>query len=240
MISETSPAYDAPIFIYAARSKRIPIVVSPADRLSARRYADVYRSDSSLSLDRWINRLVGRLYPRWVINYEGQRILRIQPFMILVYEWLGMGSPRPWQWVGAWDEEVMVTGKAMYDFYLKEGVKAEHLLGCRRSKHDTMAQSIKINSSPQTVFYEESKMPKDSSMLLCALVQSHYLSGRTEAEFQDYHAMVEAFLSPLMKATSFNVVVSLHPSHDSREFRYIETRGGKDNSIGFSQTYSDV
>jgi hypothetical protein len=139
IICQSSPDCDAPIYIWAARRESIPVVVAPNCRWSERTYADTYKTDLSLSLDRCINSIVAKIYPRWVTAYNGLQMIRIQPEIVLAQEWLGLGSPQPWQVVGAWNEPVVVANQVVSDFYTQEGVKEEQVRVVGSPEHDIMA-----------------------------------------------------------------------------------------------------
>lgn len=222
MICESSPAYDAPVYIRAARRDSIPVVVAPIERWSQLAYADAYKTDLSLSLNRSINSIIAKIYPRWVTAYKGLQMIRIQPEAVLAQEWLGIGSLQPWQMVGAWNEPVVVANEVTSDFYTKEGVKEEQLRVVGSPEHDIMADIIQNIDRLRSALYKELGFPNGQPLLLCALVQDHFLSGYPEAEFHNYHEIVDNFMRPLLTTSGFNVVISLHPSHKPEEWQYLE------------------
>ena len=225
LLSESSPAYDAPIFIAAAAAERIPVVTAPIDHYGRLDHAELYLTDKLLGAERGLNRLVARLYPRWAVTYKGRQLLRLQPELALPLEWLGLASPAPWRMVGVCENTVAVTSDAMRDFFIEDGVSPERLHVVGSPELDLMAQAGAAGHAGREELCAGLGLDPVRPTILTALVANHYLHGRPEAEYATYAEMVEGWVRPLGEIQGFNVIVTLHPSQPVETFRYIEDWG---------------
>ena len=242
LLSESSPAYDAPVFIKAAKAERIPVVTAPIDHYGRLDHAELYLTNQLLAAEAGINRLAAGRYPRWEVKYKGRRLLRVQPELLLAQEWLGMASPEPWRMIGAWEDAVVVTGAAMRDFFVTDGVDAGLLEIVGSPELDIAAQAVESRSRGRAELHESLGLDGSKPLILSALVANHYLSGRPDAEYEKYGELIEGWVRPLGEIEGYNVVISLHPSQSIEEFRYIEAWGVKISQRDITQLipFSDM
>ena len=231
MISESSPAYGAPVYIRAAHQEGVPVVTVPLEKATAHHYAENYLTASYLSLKRPLNRLIGVLYPRWVIAHKGRRMVRVTPELLLALEWLQLGPPHPWQLVGNLEDAIAVDSQDAFDHYVAEGVAPQLMIVTGTAEHDILSEVRQDTKRLKAELYDRLGLPAGRPMLLSALVQAHYVTGRPECDFQEYEKMVEFWVKSLAATEGYNIVINLHPGHsyrqDSHTWDYIEQWGVK-------------
>ncbi len=231
IISESSPAYGAPVYIQAAHQEHVPVVTVPVEKFTVHDYAEMYLSDSGLSLECPINRLIAGMYPAWVIEHKGQKMVRVGPNLIFALERLGIRPPHPWQMVDNLEDIIAVDSQISLNHYIAEGVPAWRMKVVGNAEQDIIYNVQRDARGLKSSLLKSLGMPHDRPMLLSALVQNHFLSGRPECDFQDYETMVEFWVRSLGMIDGYNVVINLHPSHsynqDSHKWDYLEQWGVK-------------
>ena len=227
LLSESSPAYGATVFVQAARACGIPVITAPIDHFNRADHAEMYLTDELLGAQKGLKRLVANRYPRWAVTYKDRRILRVHLDLLLAYEWLGWASPAPWRMVGAWEDAVAVTSAAMSDFYLGEGLAPDLLHVVGSPELDLISKHIESSAAERAELRATLGLPPQRPIILTALVAHHYLHGRPGAEYETYAEMVEGWVKPLGEITGYSVIVNLHPSQRVEAFEYIERWGVK-------------
>lgn len=231
IISESSPMYGAPLFIHTAHSEGIPVVTTPIDKESAYHLAENFLSNTILSLNRPLNRIVGFFFPNWVICHKGHRMVPVEPELLLAYEFHHIKFPNPWISVGNQENLILLDSQASYSHYLKEGFSQNQMAIIGAAEHDIMFNASLDNKNKKTELYAKLGLLPELPMILSPLVQSHYLSGRPECDFQDYEKMVKFWVKSLGAIKGYNVIINLHPSQtyqqDENKWKYIEQWGVK-------------
>lgn len=116
-----------PLFIRAGHLEGIPSVVLPYTICNEQ---EAFRSLSGLApvqMGYRINRLVALLFPNWVMEQDGKRILRL-PGTHIIGHWLaGCMPPDPWMMNSGWADAIAVENEAMRLYYRVSGVPASRL-----------------------------------------------------------------------------------------------------------------
>ncbi len=219
LMSDASPAYFAPFLAFAARKEHVNILTNPLDRDSPENYALIYKSDSSLSVERLIGKIISRIFPKWVIEYENKRILRITPYEILSQEILGIAPAKPWDTFGCLEDIVVLANETQREFYEKFGIRPDKMSVVGIPELDYL-QKVLVNRS--MIFTDVDKhvvFTEDKPVILCALPQTHWISGREEAEFQNHNDMIDVWINCLSSQSKYNIVISLHPSMSHAKYK---------------------
>lgn len=225
LLSETSPAYGATVFVQAARTCGIPVVTTPIDHYGLKDHAELYLTDEVLNADRGLKRLVARMYPDWEMSYKGRRMLRIRLDLLLAYQWMGWASRTPWHMVGAWEGAVATTNAAMRDFYVAEGLSPDLLKVVGSPELDMMSRVRERAEAERIGLLRELGLDPHKPVILTGMVANHYLAGRPDAEYETYEELIEGWIKPLAAIRTHNVIVNLHPSQRVEDYRYIEQWG---------------
>jgi hypothetical protein len=222
VILETSPTYDAPLYAKAAKLEGIPLVTSTSSRDNPQSNAQIYKSDPKLTNRNFLNQMMYVFFRKWFIDYQGKRILRLPIRNVLKQELLGISSPSPWHMVGFLEDWVTVQNEVDKAFYIANGVNSEriHLVGS--PEHDMAALHLSNKDEIKKSLCLEFDWKSSKPIIVTSLVQTHWISGRNEAEFHDYPSLLDAWMKPLKEQNVFNVVISLHPSQTYEKMKFLE------------------
>lgn len=221
--------YDTAVFIKAAHREHIPAVVIPGWEAGGWEFAELVQHNPVYSLEKWSNRLVGRLYPRWVYEHNGRRLLPLPASQILAREWLGLAPDLPWVLHSGSADAIAVESEVMRLNCISEGLPPEKLILTGSTVHDLMAKTIKEAAQRREDLYKKLSMPLERPMLLSALPPDYlYTIGmRPECDFQIYNELVYFWVQSLAAINGYNIVITLHPSAAYAGMQSIEQWGVK-------------
>jgi hypothetical protein len=216
LIPESTPSYFAPEIIFAANREKIGTFTTPIDRVDQKNFSIIYRTDKNLvpkGLDGW---LISKYFPNWKI-FDGHYFFRSEPAKILSQEFLGIASPSPWDMYGSMEDYMLVSSEINRIFYKSNCIDSKKIILIGNPQLDRLAVKNNLNNFDVDFLYEK-------PIILCALVQTHCISGRPEADFQNHREMVDVWINTLNSQDKYNVIISLHPSMNYNDFKYIESQ----------------
>jgi len=218
LMPDSSPTYFGPLLASAARKENVIVLTNPLDRDSPRSYAMIYKSDNSLSLSGMLGRVIFKVFPKWVIEYENKRILRMSFEEVVSQEILKISPPKPWHTFGFLENIVVANNEIQQSFFSSIGVDKEKIkvVGCPELDYLAKVTAEGFNNSPRDFF--ANKKP----VIVCALPQTHWIAGRPEAEFQDHKEMIDTWIECLSAQSNYNIVISLHPSMPYNDYKYLD------------------
>ncbi len=221
--------YDTGVFIKAAHEKNIPAVVVAMWMSGPLEPAEVYMFNPEFSLDRRGNRLVGAVHPRWVYTHKGHGMLRLPAEHAIVKEWMGLCPPLPWVWHSGYADVVALESEAMKRHGLSLGLPGEQMAVTGNPTLDLMWARLQNRKALREKLYEELHLPPDKPMILTALPADflYMKGGRPECEFERYLDLLRFWIGSLAGVHTHNLVISLHPSVNPEDMKYIEQWGGK-------------
>lgn len=220
-----NPEHDSPLIIAAARLEGIPVITSPMGRDNKNSYAMIYKTDRTLFRPGLLRCWFKWNYPQWFYKINSIELIRLSPLEALIQERTQIASPIPWDTIGAHEDFVANQNLIDQNFYLQNGVTPSKMEVIGSPEHDQLAYWMGRRSEIREKVFSELALDKSKGVILAALVQTHWISGREEAEFQNYPDMIRAWMAPLLAQTTHNVIISLHPSHRYEDFRYLEKEG---------------
>jgi hypothetical protein len=193
--------------------------------------AEVYLTSPYLHIKKPLNRLIGVVFPRWIHNYKGVRMIRVEPDLLLALEFLHLNPPNPWLMVGNDEDAVAMDSIATFEHFSNEGVAADKMIVVGMPEHDIMAEFQSNSKRLRTELCKRLNLPVDRPILLSPLVVEHYIGGRPTCDFQKYEDMVEFWVKSLGSIKGYNIIISLHPGHsynqNIHDWDYIEQWGVK-------------
>jgi glycosyltransferase involved in cell wall biosynthesis len=219
--------YNTAVHVKAAHLEKRPAVVVTDIMTSASEFGELYYNNPKHRVKNLSDRLIEKLYPRWVLNYKGRKLLRLPSAgMILAKELLGLAPPLPWQYHSSYADAVLVESTELRDFGIANGLPAEQLIATGTVSQDIMANAIKNASTLRHDLYKRLGFGEDKPMILVALPQDDHPKGY-ERPFPTYEDMVNFFVNSVVSCNEYNIVVCLHPSTHYEDVRYIEQMGVK-------------
>ncbi|MGE3702688.1 MAG: hypothetical protein AB7G08_28565 [Hyphomicrobiaceae bacterium] len=222
VLPEDNIDYLTGALIRAARRRGIGTLIVPYTLANAEEIAEAYWHNEDYTLARWQNRIAGYLYPRWVYEHRGRRLIPLPADRIVATELLGLSPPLPWIINSGDAHAIAVEGPFMRQYYLEAGLPEEKLVVTGALYDDVLHAQMKDARARARDVRVELGVDPDRPLLLCALPPNQYRSGRPGAEFPTYEAMIRAWASLLLEADAFSVVVKLHPRTLRSEVPYLE------------------
>jgi hypothetical protein len=221
--------YDSAVYIQAAQRLKIPVVIVSSTMDNGQSQAESYFPDPKHSLRPPMNRFAGWLYPHWVRDWRGKKLIRMPWGRVLAMEWLGLAPPLPWV-AGSGDADaIAVESGEMVRFYTEAGLPREQLVVTGSLTDDILTAATQEAPARKVALCHELALPDNRPMLLSALPPDtlYMAGGRPQCDFQTYPDLVEFWIKSLAMVQNWNIVVLLHPSVSYDEMRYIEDWGVK-------------
>ena len=221
--------YDSAVYIQTAHTLKMPVVIVSSTMDNGQAQAESYYHDPKHSLQPLMNRLTGWLYPHWVRDWRGKKLIRMPWGRVLAMEWLGLAPPLPWV-AGSGDADaIAVESEAMVQFYTAAGLPHQQLVITGSLTDDVLAAADQNKPARRTALCQELDLPEDKPILLSALPPDtlYMTGGRPQCDFQTYPQLVEFWVQSLAAVKDWNIVILLHPSVSYEAMRYIEDWGVK-------------
>lgn len=223
--------YDYASFMAEGWWSGIPTVVVPYTISTAAEPAETILGSPDLhtdyTLETWPARLVARLFPQWVFEYRGHRLLRLSPTLVLVLEYLRMAPPRPWLFNSGYSVALAAESEHMVELYVREGLDPSYVV-LTGALYDDAAAAVSVQRTDRRHdLLREAGLPSRRTIVLCALPPRMEIDCRAGCEFTSHEEIVECMLAPLFSIPDAAVIVSLHPTLRAADLRYLERWGAR-------------
>ena len=94
VVAEDTVGYETAALIRAAHERRVPSLIVPFTVANSLEPAEMFFDHPAHNLRQWSNRLVGMLYPKWVYEYRGRKLLRMPAPQVLAKVSFGKALPQ--------------------------------------------------------------------------------------------------------------------------------------------------
>lgn len=217
--------YNTPEIVKSAHDNGVPCVIVPSTMSDGTEQAEAYFFDDNFSLSRPFNRLVAWFWPKWKRQHKGKWLLRLPGEQIIARELLDISPPLPWVSSSSRADRVAVESLAMWDYYRRAGIDAEKLRYAGTLANDAMAGVTLRRDELRSQLRRNLGLDPGRGLVLTALPPDflYMRGGRPDCEFQDYRSLIDYWIRTLHELRSFNIVVSVHPSVDIADFKFLET-----------------
>jgi hypothetical protein len=211
--------------IKAANQRGIPSLIVPiaqsfpetAARLRLRKQ-DVDRCYGMQTLS---NRIAGALFPNWVYEFEGSRLL-FSPGVQSVVAWaLGIMPENPWTIGGGAATRMAVESPHLRRMFVEQGIPAEKLVVTGKPSVDQIYEAMQ--PANQHIIREELGIPEAEQVLLCAVPQ---LAEHRLMSWSQHWQEIEFLLATFAQLKNVSIVLSLHPKSDPSEYRPLADQYG--------------
>jgi hypothetical protein len=220
--------YDQAAYIKAGHIEHLPSVVIPQWMAGAREWAEFVWDKPDYNTQKWTNWLVGKLYPHWLFDHKGRTLIAKPASEVLAYEWLGITPPLPWVLHSGFADALALESDAVRDYCIEEGLPEKQLVVTGSCILDNIAATMKNLKNRKIELCNSLGISSDLPIILSALpVEFQVYMSRPDCEFNKYEVLVEFWCRSLAAATSYNVIICLHPSIKIEEMLYIEKWGVK-------------
>lgn len=225
MVLPADNRYDQAAYVQAAHLEHKPVIVVPQFMAGPLEWAEYVWDKAEYWLDNGLNRIAGRVYPRWIREHKGRKLIGLPASQIFAREWLGIAPPLPWVLHSGFTDALALEGEAVRDYCIEEGLPSPALYVIGSGAHDILANGLRNVSQKRVELCKSLGLPSDRPVLLSALTpDAFYMTGPTK-EFNTYGELVEFWCRSLAAIDGWNAIVCLHPSVETASMKYIEEWG---------------
>lgn len=215
--------YNIPLLIKQCHKKNIPSAIIAGWMSGPLEAYSAYSNNMMHSMKKISNLIFGSLNPKYVYELEGHKIIRWPAGQILAMKLFKIIPPEPWLLHSGYADALLVDSKSMAEYVEKEGFKSIPYCVAGSIQHDLMCRTIKQKEKLKIELYQENNFCLDKKLIIVALTPNMlYGDGRPECEFQNYEKLVESIISTIVESQIYNVLISLHPSTQISDVKYIE------------------
>ena len=217
--------YDTSIWIRETHARGFRVVLVPSTMSDGLEQAEVYYHDRAHQVTTGLNRLAARLYPKWVVEHRGKRLLREPGGRVIAMEVLGFAPPLPWIFNSGYADAIAIESEAMLRYYNRCGMSGKQLVVTGSLSDDVLAAARREAETRRETLYRELGLPPNRPLLLSPLPPDflYVAGGRPECAFTKYDELVDFWITSLLAVTTHNIVISLHPSVRYEQMKHIET-----------------
>lgn len=214
-----------------ARRRGIPTLVIPAFNISVNDTLGLYASVPHYRQERMLhnslpNRLVGRLYPRWVADFQGERFIANPWHLVLAREWLGLASRTPWAH-NANADRVAAPNQVYADLYIRNGIPTEKLTLTGYGVESDLYQNRQQAAVLRRALDQRFGFPPGDRLICCVLPSNQYSVGSvSNLEFEDYLEMLAFYLDNFKDLPGWQVVFKPHPRSTPEELALMHSHPG--------------
>lgn len=220
--------YNTPAFVRAAHRLGIKSVIVPCTMSNALEMAESFQNKPEHTMSRLPNSLIGKIFPKWVYNHYGRKLLRLPAARVVAMEMMRISPPRPWINNSGFSDRIAAESESMRRYYTREGIPDSQIVITGSAAHDELADTLKNAADARARLIHKYSLDPAKPILLSPLPpDQHYLpGGRPECVFPTYRELTDYWVRSLV-GTGYNVLINLHPSVTPAEFAFIEKIGAK-------------
>ena len=226
VMCEDNVELDTGIWIDTAKRYGIRSIIVPYTISNTVEFAESYVGHAPYQVQATAqNRLVGRLFPKWVLDYKGRRFLRTSYAKIIAVEQLNLTPPNPWLLNSGYADAIAVESDAMQDYYKAAGIPAGQLVTTGSMTDDVMMKVAAEASQRRQALADRLGLQAERPLLLCALPPDQNTYDRPGCEFENFDDLVGFWGDCIAEVKDWNVVVRPHPKTASERVDLLSRRG---------------
>lgn len=224
IFAEENPGYATTTWVVAGHERRIASLIVPYTVATRSEPAEAFFDVPYHAVSGAGNRLVARMFPRWVHEHRERKLLRMPAGPILAMEALRLAPPDPWTYLSGFADAIAVESDEMEHRYLREGLPKDRLVRTGALYDDVLARNRDEALENRRVVLEDAGAADDRPLVLCALPPDQYSCVRPGREFADQRALLE-FLVETFESVRANVIYRLHPRTPPEDAALLRERG---------------
>ncbi|MBU2025431.1 glycosyltransferase, partial [Patescibacteria group bacterium] len=216
--------------IRIAKLNFVPVLVIPYQYSTIRSsILDIFNTldySNQFGLTTDLNRWTARLFPHWVHEYKGEKVLRKKAYEIIVDEALKLAPEAPWTVHGGQADSVVVDNKFLLKHYKREGVKESKLKIIGSINDDILKKNIELKNKLARRLGKLQKFSRNKKVILCAFPPDY--TEVYKSDFKNYRKLVSFWIKSLKKwEDKTNVIFQAHPRIKKQDLEMIRSLGAK-------------
>lgn len=195
-----------------ARERSIPFVVLPDYIPNPAEPARFYLNDPIHSAETLAGRVVQSLAPRWVLRFDGRRLMRLPAPQILV-RWLRkQDCPQPWILNAGYCETIFLESGASLDHYRNLGFKDEKLMVIGGAVEDQLHDVYADREARRRALYRRYAFDHSKPLIVCGFPPDQYTASTEGFEYDSFEDLCSGWFDALERASpDANILVVRHP-----------------------------
>ena len=225
VLAEDNAAYSSAEWIEAGHSLGIPSVIVPFTVANAIEPAQALLNNPAHRVSGLCGKLVAALYPNWIYEHGGRRLVRLPPPRALARQWLGLAPPLPWIINSGKADAIAVESEFMLDYYRREGLPEGQLVLCGALYDDILADQLANAVARRQQLHGRLGLDPGRKLVLCAMPPDQLAVAGDRCDFRRYRELVKFWAETLAQLRGCNVVVRAHPRTRLEEIEFIRPLG---------------
>jgi hypothetical protein len=184
----------------------------PFTIVNTKEWAEARWQDRAYRVMFGVNWLMAKLFPKWVINYRGHRLI-LPKEHILICESLGITPSNPWLINSGHATKIAAESRFMADYYVAAGIPQEKLELTGALYDDILYEARQHRTQGRAELQRSHGVRPDRPLVLLALPPNQVaVEPRPGFQFLNYREMVDLMVRTLAERRErFEVGVNLHP-----------------------------
>lgn len=206
--------YDTPLIIHAAHKNNIKAVVIPSWVANEKEAAESIYHSADYDYNRYPNKIVGNLFPKWVLPYKEKMLVKSPWNEILIHEILHLSPPLPWILHSGYSDAIALESNFMCEFCVREGLPPDKLTITGSLANDNLVERLSNKTKYKKIIYRKYHLHLKKRFLLSALPPDMLVGfgARVDCQFKKYEQLVKFWVKSFNHLKNFNSIISLHPS----------------------------
>jgi len=219
VFGEDSVDYYTPQLIRLGHSKNVKSVVFPYTFANQFEFLeDAYFNDRRVNSN-FLNRVIGKIFPKWTYLYKGKILLKSYPSLILSTELFKLSPPNPWVMSSGFSDVIAVESPFMKQYYEKAGIPSNKMIETGYPSLDSVHHFYKNKLERKADIATKLKLDIKKPFILCAVPPSQW--PRPGVGFDNYDQFLKEFFEYLANFTDAEIIYKFHPRMDAEEIAQI-------------------
>ncbi|SOE17801.1 hypothetical protein SAMN05877838_2705 [Hoeflea halophila] len=204
---------------HMARQRSIPYVVLPDYIPNPAEPARYYFDNPQHSADSLTGRVIRYFAPRWILEYDGKRLLRLPGNAVFVRWMRGQHCPQPWILNAGYAEAILLESRASVKHYEKLGFFSQKLKVIGGATEDSLHEIALRKDELRRMLDAEYGFSADKPLVICGLPPDQYTAATEGFEFRSYEELCRQWFAALEAVTDrANVLAVRHPRMKAEVF----------------------
>jgi hypothetical protein len=166
LLPEDVVGYVSALMIKAGHELGIPSLILPYTVANQQEAFQSLKNNPAYQLAGPVNRVVGRLFPRWVMRRDGLAVLRLPAPYVLGHVMTQTSPPDPWMMNSGFANRIAVENDVMRDYYARAGIPLSKMEVVGALSDDNLARFRNDKEAELVRLKQELGLPGDLPLLL--------------------------------------------------------------------------
>lgn len=212
--------------IKMAHKRGLPVITIPYEYSTKKQIVEAVKNTSThqnpFNTNSLINRTIAHLFPKWVFEFDGERMLRERPLIILALEILHLAPRDPWTVHGGYADFIAVESPKMFSHYIREGIPEKKLVLTGSMADDHLLATFRQRDALRADLCSSLGLKGGRNIILSSIPTDY--TSRPECEFKNYEELIDFWIESLNHLKDVDVVLQLHPAVSPEQERYIRSK----------------